>query len=100
MIWKPIETAPQDGTEFLMYITGFSYRRYNANDKYKVKEIKEICIAEYVSRCNNFFAIARDNVRTVDSLHFKGKDRWDFIDVIEEYQATHWMPLPELPKEE
>ena len=99
MTWQPIETAPTDGSKFLMYITGFEYKKNNANDKYKRKEIKKICIADYVSHCNSFFASDGDGTWEVDSLHFKGKDDcklWG-SHIIEEYQATHWMPLPEKP---
>ena len=108
--WQPIETAPKDESKFLMYITGFKYTKNNANDKYKRKEIKLICIADYVSQRNNFFASDGDGMCEfasdgdgmweVDSLHFKGKDSlqsYTGYHEIEEYQATHWMPLPEAP---
>lgn len=97
--WQPMETAPKDGSKFLMYITGFEYKKNNANDKYRRKEIKKICIADYVSHCNSFFASDGDGMWEVDSLHFKGKDDcklWG-SHIIEEYQATHWMPLPKPP---
>ena len=25
--WQPMETAPKDGSKFLMYITGFEYKK-------------------------------------------------------------------------
>jgi hypothetical protein len=43
--WQPIQTAPKDGSNFLMFITGIEYRKNNDDKKYKAKTIKRNIIA-------------------------------------------------------
>ena len=37
--WQPIQTAPKDGSKFLMFITGIEYKKEIYDKKYKAKTI-------------------------------------------------------------
>lgn len=75
--WQPIETAPKDGTEILGI---YAYR--NSSPDYAL-----ICWngKSWVGMC--------DGYRCIESQG----DTW--TDYNEPF-CTHWMPLPEPPKEE
>ena len=78
-MWQPIETAPKDGTRFLGYIPeGINLDRDN-EDK-----------PEYIE---HFLPV-----------HWWGGNKWyepqfKVSSVLIGDRVTHWMPLPEPPKE-
>lgn len=71
--WQPIETAPKDGTEIL----GFN-QAYDGS----------IAIRNMVYDSNNLLW------RNKASIYRNSKG------LQEAYVASHWMPLPNLPKED
>lgn len=93
--WQPMETAPKDGSKFLMFITGMEYKKNNDDKKYKAKTIQTILIADYSLKCNCFFGGDGFGCVEIDELNFKEKK--DFICYGYDVQATHWMPLPKPP---
>ena len=68
MSWQPIETAPKDGTEFVML---------DAN-------VKTATVGEWM------IAPEWQKIRPGELLGFSG---WFPL-----HSPTHWMPLPELPE--
>lgn len=100
--WQPIQTAPKDGSNFLMFITGIEYRKNNDDKKYKAKTIKAILIAMYRSTSNEFVGRSVDLPLYsvyIDELNYKDKHDLTFDNRYIKYdiQATHWMPLPKPP---
>lgn len=73
--WQPIETAPKDGSEILVY--GVRYGEVNNERK------TGIGVAEYLSFNS---AYCEDRWRGVNS------DQYEIT-----WQPTHWMPLPDEP---
>ena len=69
--WQLIETAPKDGTTILIYIPHF-------DDEDKV----DICTA-YCCKCCGWHPVIADGACML----------------VVAPDPTHWMPLPELPKE-
>ena len=63
MDWQPIEIAPKDGTEILVY-----------------------------TRCDDIYVVSYDEV-------FSAPWRIRNHEGINEHVPTHWMPLPNPPKE-
>ena len=39
--WQPMETAPKDGSKFLMYITGFEYKKIMRMINIEEKKLKK-----------------------------------------------------------
>lgn len=74
--WQPIETAPKDGTNILLYENGI------------------ICVCSYV----------KPHLLSDDAKYWTpmagGLQLYDFNgDIVEEFESpTHWMPLPEPPR--
>ena len=97
--WQPMETAPKDGSNFLMFITGMEYKKNNDDKKYKAKTIKAILIAKYRSIFNEFKAENVDLIVYIDVLNYKDIHdlTYDGKYIKYDIQATHWMPLPKPP---
>lgn len=74
MNWQPIETAPIDGTPFLGYLPQASWHK-DLVPSMAVFSIRDTCI--------------------VFDAQWKANDECDPAD----WLPTHWMPLPEPPKE-
>lgn len=77
-MWKPIETAPRDGSEFLGYAAGvgkFDVCRWNANSINSFKQGERGC----------YETVQHDGEYGPEDDEF---GYWD---------ATHWMPLPNPP---
>lgn len=80
--WKPIETAPKDGTQILIA---------RAGDDVGVNEIE---ITEWFSIEQNHYERIKDDIyRKVTDKPIEG---WNGNG----HRATHWMPLPSPPKEQ
>ena len=84
--WQPIETAPKDGTSILIYTTGRHWREGWSDEEFgegnKNPEVMEASWQPWYS----------------DEM-----EGWMPANLDEEYgrfyEATHWMPLPEPPKD-
>jgi len=99
--WQPMETAPKDGSKFLMFITGMEYKKNNDDKKYKAKTIQKVLIADYSPHSNNFGGEDGDFNANINEFNFKEKDYFKCAVFgyhhITDIQATHWMPLPKPP---
>jgi len=76
-MWQPIETAPQDGTEILVY-----YKTGYANGK----GCSVVSCRKDALRYNMGWTV------TAVGGHDCEQDFYD-------KDVTHWMPIPELPKD-
>lgn len=97
--WQPIETAPKDRSDFLMFVTGIRYEKHNDDKKYRAQTIKAILIAKYCSLFNEFNGRGVGLSMNIDVLNYKDEHDLSFDDRYVKYdiQATHWMPLPKPP---
>ena len=99
--WQPIQTAPKDGSKFLMFITGIEYKKEIYDKKYKAKTIQKVLIAEYSPDSNSFFGEDCEFNTKINEFNFKEKDYFASAvfgyQHITDVQATHWMPLPKPP---
>lgn len=80
--WRPIETAPRDGTWVLVL-----------GDRYKNTDRPAVAPSRWIAETTErweYVSDTRQELRTEDSSH------WDYD--AEVYAPTHWMPLPEMPK--
>lgn len=76
-MWKPIETAPMDGTEILVWTT-----TNNPND---MEYVVSVCEGEHLEKVQ----VSRFTETG------PGEFGWETTIIGE---PTHWMPLPEPPK--
>ena len=99
--WQPIQTAPKDGSKFLMFITGVEYTKYNDGGKYRAKTIQKVLIADYSPDSNSFFGEDGNFNTNICEFNFKEKDYFESAvfgyQLMTDVQATHWMPLPKPP---
>jgi len=76
MNWQPIETAPKDGTSILVFGKfGADIARWNKDPSVWDRDV--------------------DACWTV----FEPDDYFYAIHLLDEFEPTHWMPLPEPPNE-
>ena len=83
--WQPIETAPKDGSKFLMFMTTSTI----------VYIVKQTLIAHYSSELDCFIAHNSHKFFYLDSKTFNAEKRVDTF--AELSQANNWMPLPKPP---
>ncbi len=83
MEWRSIETAPQDGSMFLVWIDGVRFGEDDDGNPYQHAEAQVD------------FAQWRDY-----GEHGKGLDCFGDPYPYDQWGATHWMPLPPPPKEQ
>lgn len=77
MSWKPIETAPKDGTWILAVVAGF---------------VPAVCRWDMHGRENGSF-------EHVEAETFAEESHWqDYIDSTYPWEPTHWHPLPTSPE--
>ncbi len=86
MSWQPIETAPKDGTEILVW----------AVDPYKPKKGRKPYAGAHVTAWSDYrrrWEMPHELKGACPSCNRTGlqENHWD---------KTHWMPLPLAPKEE
>ena len=77
--WQPIETAPRDGTWFVICRAG--------TPGYEVGCFDPLMFPQYVEAENGLY---RKVVQKV----------YDWTGFNNFHRATHWMPLPEIPTED
>ena len=98
--WQPIQTAPKDGSEFLMFITGIKYTKHKNKDKLDAKTINGIVIAKYEPIAGKFYGRNSAHLTLyIDPFNYKDENKisWGFEYFKYDIQATHWTPLPKLP---
>jgi len=71
--WRPIETAPKDGTRIMACVVGFA-----------------VSIAHFDKEVNKWLA--------VDDDEFDDVEQWDSYCRNTFYEPTHWKPLPTPPQ--
>lgn len=76
--WRPIETAPRDGSVFLIYIPGWEY---------EVGKYDPILWGEFVHVGDGLFKKV-----TKIASEWRGFNNFS--------AATHWTPIPEPPESE
>lgn len=83
MEWKPIETAPKDGTHFL---------GYNGDETYSFSNIKETWMDKYAEGSIGYAKWIEGEIPR--------NSGWGYIerDAFYHWKPTHWMPMPEYPK--
>lgn len=77
MEWQPIETAPKDGTNIMVWADGYSWPEVVRYEKYDDEDAKEIGSEGYWTFSEELLASVANP---------------------EEDLMTHWMPLPKAPE--
>lgn len=81
--WQPIETAPRDGSMFLCWVSAVRYGETDEGQQY-AQDVSQVDFCEW-----------RTQVDIPDCGWFDA-----FCGQIGDQQGvTHWMPLPEAPKD-
>lgn len=83
--WQPMETAPKDGSKFLMFMTSMTIDNI----------VKQTLIAHYSSEFDCFIAHNSNRFFYLDSKTFNAIKKFDIY--VEVSQANNWMPLPKPP---
>lgn len=82
MEWRSIETAPQDGSMFLIWVSGVSYGEDDNGQQYQQEE-SQVDFAQW---------------RTTEGGGYV--DCFGYPYPYDQGGATHWMPLPPPPGEQ
>jgi hypothetical protein len=92
MSWQPIETAPKDGTEIMLFAPVQIFQGKPTSER--------VTLGHWLHE-EPYIHEHRDlQGRFVDQDESEGYDGWLSWDggFTEENPPTHWMPLPEPPK--
>jgi hypothetical protein len=84
--WRPIETAPKDGSAMLLY----------ADTEYRYYSVADIAPGIVIG----FWMHGRwESIETQDCGSMGGEETGWMSDICPfDVSPTHWMPLPEAPK--
>lgn len=97
--WRPIETAPKDGSVFLALnhdrevwaskINKDGRTLFRSNGRYEPKRYEHVIVdGETLLREDKEFA----------AKHEAWRSDWTIWTRLYEFKPTHWMPLPEPPQ--
>lgn len=77
--WQPIETAPRDGTWFIIC------RNSEGFESYEIGRYEPMLWDKYIPVDSNLFRKEKEQI-------------FDWSGFNNMHRATHWMPLPEPPE--
>jgi len=92
MIWQPIETAPMDGTEILLYRGAGTHE-----GKHVPPRVTSGAWIEWAETAIEYHGTTGEYLGQSDQ---GGGAEWCSWDggFTEEHPPTHWMPLPDFPE--
>ena len=100
-MWQPIETAPKDGTHFLVLMEEAVYRaRYDRSNP------QRFCVLHHAPFQSTRSVVLKATYegREVEAHHeiergpWQSEPHWSIWVAGWDFKPTHWMPLPEPPK--
>jgi hypothetical protein len=86
--WQPIDTAPKDGSRVLVFNGKYVILAYYGNARIWDEDNDKILDEDEEDYCRSHWVIHEVEDDYYYSSHLLGEN-----------EPTHWMPLPEPPKE-